>query len=815
MALTKHKVATALFTSFAFLSILGEVEAACPTLNNIANGIVAESGFNPDDVAQYYCGAGFIVSGDKERLCVASESGEFWDGSEPVCVAGSEDGQADSSYTLIDLINDDDVSLATVGGLYRQADGKVLVRGSFASADGQPRDSLARLNTNGSLDTTFSLPSGFMTFGSIVDVALQDDGKIIVAGTFGGGVQARIARLNVDGSLDASFVPTINFSVFQVEVLASQKILAAGSFTQVNGEAKSNIVRFETDGTTDSSFTSSDLVNPLTLLVLQNGQFLAGGNAFDDTVDLKRFNADGSQDTTFNVNIDTSGLSSSSVKVLYELSDGSVLAGGLFGNNNGAASNLTKFNTDGSISPFFNSAIHDVVVSAIEVERDGRILVGHTIGFVQGKYRFGMSRLNSDGSLDELFDPHAGPVEDIQIVEDDKILAGGLLIFVRNGVTPVSGLVRLINTIQPKITFTTDIIESNEGDADVTSFDFTVKRLIDTSGIATVDYQVLPAGSSPVSASDLVGGFPSGVVNFVDGQDEVTLSIEVMGDTEVEDDEGFSVQLANPSNSYELGTAMSTGVIVNDDAPPSLYTITSNDDLLDEGNDAETTNYLFVVTRTGQTNLAETIDYEVSFDVIGEAADASDFISASTPSGQLAFASGDVLKQVMIVVQGDDNIELNEGFKFTLPTASVPEGAPRSYAVVIQNDDFDQDDDGVLDRNDNCPAISNFSQDNTDGDSEGDVCDADDDNDTLLDFEDNCQHVSNSDQLDSDQDLLGDACDSDDDEDGLLDGSDNCRLIPNPDQADSNQDGVGDVCTDNEFCVPVKVKQGGVALICL
>ncbi|MFN2510080.1 MAG: thrombospondin type 3 repeat-containing protein [Pyrinomonadaceae bacterium] len=146
----------------------------------------------------------------------------------------------------------------------------------------------------------------------------------------------------------------------------------------------------------------------------------------------------------------------------------------------------------------------------------------------------------------------------------------------------------------------------------------------------------------------------------------------------------------------------------------------------------------------------------------------------------------------------------------------------------------DQDNDGVIDADDNCPTVANPDQANNDGDAFGDVCDPDDDNDGqsdadeaacgsdplnassksmdtdgdnnpdcvdpdddndgVVDASDNCPFVSNADQTDTDSDGLGNSCDSDDDNDGVLDGSDNCPLTPNPNQEDFDLDGIGDVC---------------------
>jgi gliding motility-associated-like protein len=88
-------------------------------------------------------------------------------------------------------------------------------------------------------------------------------------------------------------------------------------------------------------------------------------------------------------------------------------------------------------------------------------------------------------------------------------------------------------------------------------------------------------------------------------------------------------------------------------------------------------------------------------------------------------------------------------------------------------------------------------------------CDTDDDNDGILDTNDNCPLQANTDQGDNDNDGAGDACDNDDDNDGVLDEYDNCPLVYNPDQNDRDNDGLGDVCDTIEINVSQAISPNG------
>jgi hypothetical protein len=109
----------------------------------------------------------------------------------------------------------------------------------------------------------------------------------------------------------------------------------------------------------------------------------------------------------------------------------------------------------------------------------------------------------------------------------------------------------------------------------------------------------------------------------------------------------------------------------------------------------------------------------------------------------------------------------------------------------------DKDGDGVEGFVDNCLAIANADQLDTDGDAQGNACDSDDDNDGVPDSSD-AFPLDASETIDTDKDGIGNNADSDDDNDAVADNSDNCPLIANADQLNTDGDAQGNACDSDD-----------------
>jgi uncharacterized delta-60 repeat protein len=321
-------------------------------------------------------------------------------------VAAPQDGNTDTGY-----------------GVALQADGKIIVVGSFAEIDlGQTTfvfSIVARLNTDGTVDTTFG-NQGFIiadfhsdnpgaTAGEARAVVVQPNGDIVVGGgevINASSTQIEFARYLPDGTLDPSFaqggkllLPELNKQkeeVFGEALQPDGSILAVGtSVDDTGGDAL--ILRLTPDGAVDTTFgkgggllytspfapsNTFSIFAANTIVVAPDGRLLAGGfdyeqDAFLGTETLHAFVGrllpDGTSDPTFG----TKGLSEAnfpdfnSVENIHLLADGRILASGLNAPDAQAASNgvfgpeVLQFTSDGSLDTTFGTGGRTLVPAPV------------------------------------------------------------------------------------------------------------------------------------------------------------------------------------------------------------------------------------------------------------------------------------------------------------------------------------------------------------------------------------------------------------------------------------------------------------------
>jgi uncharacterized delta-60 repeat protein len=349
---------------------------------------------------------------------------------------------------------DDGVSSVTL-----QPDGRVLIGSYFG---------IGRLNANGSVDSSFN-PG---VIGGSVDpdypnvvssVLVQPDGKVLIGGYFStvdGANCSGIARLNADGGLDGSLNPgaSIDGRVGALVVQPDGKVLIGGFFTEVNGTNRNNIARLNANGSLDSAFNPGAGAGAIvrSIALQPDGKVLIGGAFFVNGTyrGIARLNANGSLDNSFQPDLaafihpeDCGNYGScfqwtEATAVLVQ-ADGKVLIGGYTVSERQIdpdgdieffyRSFLARFNANGSLDGSFEPALGDQSYSEVQtirglaVQPDGKVLVGGTFYSIKGTNRYGIARLNANGTLDSSFNLGTGAfgVTSIKLQPDGKVLIGG------------------------------------------------------------------------------------------------------------------------------------------------------------------------------------------------------------------------------------------------------------------------------------------------------------------------------------------------------------------------------------------------------
>jgi uncharacterized delta-60 repeat protein len=512
--------------------------------------------------------------------------------------------------------------------------GQILIGGNFIAYDGTPRGRIARINSNGSLDTAFNTGSG--ADGFVKRIVLQADGRALITGAFStinGTNRSAVARLLTSGALDPAFNPVLSGPLTvppDVAVQPDGRILIAGSFTQVNGTNRSYLARLNADGTLDDTFTTptiNDAVNRVGLL--PDGRIVIAG--------------------------------------LFTTVSGAARPGLALLHPNGLLD--TSFATDGPPNP---TSFETPAIQTLEVQADGRILVAGNFDAIGSVSRVRLARLLTNGVVDADYGhPTAGPgsiVRSMAVLPDGRVVIGGDFTAVE-GDNSRKRIARL-NPSPGTVQFATNAFSAAEN-AGVAQL--TVTR---TGGdLGAIDLAYTTSGGTASPGVDYDGA--AGLLTLAAGQTNATISIPLLDDDLAESNETFTVRL------YVLTAPARAGTITN-----ATVAITENDSRIQftqaeygVGEDAGAVT--LSVTRSGSSAGAAAAAYTT---LDGAALATADY---GATSGFLNWADGELgTKSFTVAISNNAAVDGDRSFFVALTNVTgAATAGPRTGARVTVIDD--------------------------------------------------------------------------------------------------------------------------------
>ena len=572
----------------------------------------------------------------------------------------------------------------SVFSLALQPGGQILAGGSFTAVGATGEGSFARLNPDGTLDTTFL--SGLAgANGSVQSIVCQTDGRVLLGGSFGsvdGVFRNFIARVQTDGSLDTSFNPgpgadnTVN-AVVETFINGNREIYVGGAFGNISSEFSPGIARLNNDGSPDGSFSVGSGADGAVYAVaayptnsLFAGKLLIGGGFahLDGTPlnGLARLNVDGSLDTNFNANLGL-GATGGTVQALAIQLDGRVLVGGSFTNFNGTNVNyVLRLNTDGTVDTNFAAAAGGPV-QGIALQADNRIVLVGQFAQVNGVTRSHITRLMPTGATDPTVNFGDGANGDVDTVvvqpADGMLVIGGN--FSQYDGQPFADIARIYGgsiTGSGQFEFSSANFQVQE---DGVNAQITIQRTGGTSGTNADGSGDVFINFSTTNVNSAVAGVnyaPQNLnVDFPAGEVLRTVTVPVLDDGVITSNLLVGLVLSNPTPAGGLGNQpAATLTIINDDSAVSFsstfYTVLKNTQ-----NGAASID----ITRQGGTNNACSVDFYTTTN--GTAVPVTDY----TPvSGTVTFNPGDSDKTFSIPINNNGLAEGNQTVGLALTNAA-------------------------------------------------------------------------------------------------------------------------------------------------
>lgn len=560
-----------------------------------------------------------------------------------------------------------------------QADGKILLGGEFTRVDGILLNHVARLHTDGYLDTFLTPGEG--TDGPVHTIAVQLDGRILLGGEFTefrGQPALCIVRLNADGTHDPDFNPAGGASgvVRVIKVDSDGTLLLGGDFQHVAGVAQRHVARLNPDGSRAAGF-SADVGGRVRDIEIQpDGRILIGGEFTTvDSVErsgVARLLEDGSLDASFAPGAGVNG----PVNALALQDSGRIVLGGNFTAINAVArGRVARLLPDGSLDGSFNPTVTaNDAVHALGLQPDGKILLAGAFTQIGGMSMGGYARLNPDGGIDAGYEIGAGAnavVRTLAVQPDTAMVIGG-------DFTTINDVPRAcIARIHGDDRFRPDVIQfaaaqyrvaENEGPASIR-----VTRSGDLSVPVTAD--VSARNGSAMAGEDYEE--TAAQLFFDVGQVEACFDVPMLDDLIAEGDETVELILTNLPPGFLAVARLRATLVIEDNEGAVGFSAARFEAREDDGQA-----HLWV-RRTGPLVEAATVDFEL---IDGEALAGEDYTATQ---GTLDFAASVAELEILVPLLDDDEVESEETLLARLlnPTGPVELGSQSESVLAIRDDD--------------------------------------------------------------------------------------------------------------------------------
>jgi glucose/arabinose dehydrogenase len=229
----------------------------------------------------------------------------------------------------------------------------------------------------------------------------------------------------------------------------------------------------------------------------------------------------------------------------------------------------------------------------------------------------------------------------------------------------------------PTPVLSVDDVSLPEGNTGTSNATFTVT--LSPASTQTVSVDFATADGTATAGSDYVAG--SGTLTFAPGETTHTVDVTINGDTTVEPDETFFLNLTNPTGDGTIGDGQGLGTIQNDDVPPPVPVVSSGDCTVAEG-DTGTTPCLFPVSLSAPSTDTVSVDVNTAD---GTATANSDYLPIAPPQ-TIVFAPGETTQMVSVGVIGDTLVEGDETFSLILSNPVNATLGTNGTGTIIDDD---------------------------------------------------------------------------------------------------------------------------------